>query len=775
MVSVGAIFLQLLQNVSLFALVAAAYVAIARSQKLAQRQQQIAIGIAFAMGALLAMSNNIVPAPGVAADGRSVMTGLVGVFGGPIATVITVASVVLYRLWLGGSGVSASIIGAVCAGLLGLGFVWLRGRLKFKFGMLPLLALGIAVVTQGFIWFLLLNPNASLEVALKVVAPVYVVVPLGIALLGLVLIREDLRLTLQARLHEQTQLFEAIFNSMSEGVTVADAKGNIIMANSMSAMLSGAAPTDVPSEEWSRKFGVFLPDGKTPFDPAQMPLKRAIEGQETNNIEMVVHNAGNRHPRLLSVSGRPLRDTAGETQGGVVVFHDVSEQRAIEETLRRSEERFALAIAGSQDGIWDYNPVTGQAWFSPRFKELLGYRDDEFPHDIQFWKDRMLPEDHAASTEQFFDYEADRRDCIEIIQRFRHKDGHLVYFSNRATGIRGDDGKIHRLVGAATDITNQKEREFEMAELLAQLTETQAQIKYAHDEMERHATLLRSLTDAMPALVSFVDPQQRYAYCNKEYQDVFGVEATAIVGRPIKDVVEAEIYEIVAPYIDKALKGQEVAFVRPLIAQGERRYIEQRYVPEIRADGTVMGFYAIGWDITERHQREQHLSTAASTDPLTGLLNRRGITDLINGESIRWQGGELGGALLYLDIDHFKRINDRLGHDAGDAVLKAFADRIRGVVRATDKVARLGGDEFVILLTARDGEETAKRIAGTLLERMKKPVIYGGADIAVTTSIGIALVARPDLTAQQILKEADVALYEAKAAGRATFSLRKAA
>jgi diguanylate cyclase (GGDEF)-like protein len=114
-----------------------------------------------------------------------------------------------------------------------------------------------------------------------------------------------------------------------------------------------------------------------------------------------------------------------------------------------------------------------------------------------------------------------------------------------------------------------------------------------------------------------------------------------------------------------------------------------------------------------------------------------------------------------------------MGHDAGDAVLKTFAERIRSVVRNSDKVARLGGDEFVILLNARDSEDTARRIATSLLERIQKPIQWGNDEINITTSIGVALADRPDLTAEQVLTEADRALYEAKRAGRATFMIRK--
>jgi diguanylate cyclase (GGDEF)-like protein/PAS domain S-box-containing protein len=774
-VSVGAIFLQLLQNVSLFALVAAGYVAISRANLLAGHPRSIAIGLVFSAGALLVMSNSITLAPGVSIDGRSVLVATVGIFGGPIATGITAAVVCAYRLWLGHPGGFSAILSTACGGMLGLAFIHFQQRGRFKFGFPALLVLGLLVVSQGYVWFLALNPSATLAVAAKAAAPVYLVVPFAIALLSLVLHREDQRLALQTRLSEQTELFETIFSSMSEGVTVVNAEGKIILVNPMSVTLAGADASDLPHSEWSEAFGVYTPDRSAPFAPENMPLVRAIKGDSTNNVEMLVHNDINGKARLLSVSGRPLRDDTNHIRGGVAVFRDITEQREIEENLRRSEERFGLAIAGSQDGIWDYNPITGKVWYSPRFKEMLGYTDADFPNDIQFWKSLMLPEDHAASTKQFFDYEAGRIDRIDIIQRFRHKDGHIVYFSNRAAGIRGEDGKFYRLVGASTDITEEKEREHKLEELLGQITESQAQTKDAHDEMERSSRLLRALTDAMPALVAFIDTKERYAYCNKEYHDIFGVETDDIVGRPIAEVIEPEVYDVVKPYIDRALRGEEVSFVRPLIAKGERRYVEQRYIPEIRADGRVTGFYAIGWDITERHKREISLSTEAATDPLTGLFNRRAILAAMGEAALGWKGDDTGGVVLYLDIDRFKQINDHLGHDAGDGVLKSFADRIRQVVRSSDKVARLGGDEFIILLTAKAGADSAKRVANALLERMATPIVWNGQEIPVTTSIGIALVNRPDLTAQQMLKEADIALYEAKSAGRATFALRKVA
>jgi diguanylate cyclase (GGDEF)-like protein len=139
----------------------------------------------------------------------------------------------------------------------------------------------------------------------------------------------------------------------------------------------------------------------------------------------------------------------------------------------------------------------------------------------------------------------------------------------------------------------------------------------------------------------------------------------------------------------------------------------------------------------------------------------------------RWQAGDGGGAVLFLDIDRFKQINDTLGHDVGDELLKVFAERIRGVVRASDKVARQGGDEFVIVIVALEAEEVAKRVAQALLERVRAPVKVGGRELSISTSIGIAVVP-PGASASYLdmLKESDLALYEAKAAGRDRYALR---
>jgi diguanylate cyclase (GGDEF)-like protein/PAS domain S-box-containing protein len=312
--------------------------------------------------------------------------------------------------------------------------------------------------------------------------------------------------------------------------------------------------------------------------------------------------------------------------------------------------------------------------------------------------------------------------------------------------------------------------------VLQDLIAAKAETEKANESLERNSALLRAITDAVPALVAYLDREERYRYCNDEYRDILGAEPASLIGRHVAEVVEREIYDVVKPQIARALAGTEVAFVRPMFARGETRYVEQRYIPSFGTAGAVEGFYAIAWDITESHVREQTLSREAQTDPLTGLLNRRGITEALDEQAKRWRQGEAQGAVLFLDMDHFKQINDTLGHDVGDELLKAFAERLRAVVRSSDKLARLGGDEFVIMISAPDAEEAAKRVAQNLLDLARQPVPLGGREIKISTSIGIAVV-KPSGTATyvEILKEADYALYEAKAAGRDRYALHQTA
>jgi len=196
------------------------------------------------------------------------------------------------------------------------------------------------------------------------------------------------------------------------------------------------------------------------------------------------------------------------------------------------------------------------------------------------------------------------------------------------------------------------------------------------------------------------------------------------------------------------------------------------YVPDVREDGMTHGIFSLAHDITALKVVEHKLIELARLDTLTGLPNRLAFNEYLPGAVLR---GRLAGnamALMFLDIDHFKAINDTMGHAVGDAVLTEYARRLLGCVRGTDMVARLAGDEFVLVLEGLTAPDTAATVAAKIVERVHTPPFtVDGQRIKVTTSVGIAFhrAADSSVTAEELLARADTALYNAKAAGRDRF------
>jgi diguanylate cyclase (GGDEF)-like protein len=211
-------------------------------------------------------------------------------------------------------------------------------------------------------------------------------------------------------------------------------------------------------------------------------------------------------------------------------------------------------------------------------------------------------------------------------------------------------------------------------------------------------------------------------------------------------------------------------FVSATIGPG--RSLHATYIPDFAADGSVAGLYILVTDISELKVAEQRMARLARHDALTGLPNRYQLDEKLEEAMRRCRRSLMPMAMMFLDIDHFKGINDTLGHAAGDEVLKEFGLRLKAAVRATDTVARLAGDEFIILLEGLHAIEDAQAVARKILASMAAEFIVDGKPLRVTTSIGIACTDSLNLTAERLMAHADQALYQAKSDGRNTFSFR---
>ncbi|WP_343632443.1 diguanylate cyclase [Roseateles sp.] len=304
------------------------------------------------------------------------------------------------------------------------------------------------------------------------------------------------------------------------------------------------------------------------------------------------------------------------------------------------------------------------------------------------------------------------------------------------------------------------------ASLERRVQERTVELQEAMTRQESSERRLRTIADNLPVLISYIDADQRLRFLNATFRSWMGMEPDQVLGRTLEEVVGPVLYAPRLQFLKGALAGVRQRFETRSESNGINRDLLTEYVPDIRPDGTVAGVYTLATDISAFKQVERELDQLSRIDPLTGLPNRRQFESRLSEALARTRRNERTLGLMFLDLDHFKRVNDSLGHAAGDVVLKVFADRVRGVIRETDQLCRLAGDEFVLILENLNEPGEAAAVAQKVLDAVMQPLSLQGQDLTLSTSIGVAChVGGPESEAA-LLGRADDALYAAKAAGR---------
>lgn len=282
---------------------------------------------------------------------------------------------------------------------------------------------------------------------------------------------------------------------------------------------------------------------------------------------------------------------------------------------------------------------------------------------------------------------------------------------------------------------------------------------------------LKLLTDNLPVLIAYLDRDRKFLFLNATFRHWFGIDPQPLMGRHMVDGIGTDHYYTAEPHLDRAYRGEMVTYELKARIGDSLHTLETTFVPELGEDGEVIGLYSLTHDTTRMKEIEERLKQLARIDNLTGIANRLMFEEILQLAMARARRGRAPLALAYLDIDHFKEINDTRGHGAGDLVLKEFAARLIGCVRASDTVARLAGDEFVIVFEQVAGAAEAARLAAKIVEAMRAPFTLDGSPRRVTTSIGVALHAGDDETAADLVARADAALYTAKRNGRDGYAI----
>ncbi len=299
----------------------------------------------------------------------------------------------------------------------------------------------------------------------------------------------------------------------------------------------------------------------------------------------------------------------------------------------------------------------------------------------------------------------------------------------------------------------------------------------ARRERERSQAVMGAMAQSVNVMMLAVDTDERVLFCNKAFERRFDIPERSWLGRHASEVFD-ELYPAVQPLIQRAFAGETslvemrdddgVSRPMPLDGddRGETRYVELTYAPLLNDDGTILGAYGVARDVTDVKQEQLRLLRASNTDPLTELLNRAGFASQVHAALGRAVDRDELVALLYLDLDRFKPVNDEYGHPVGDALLKAVAGRLRHALRPQDLVARLGGDEFAVFLTHVARPVDAQVVADKLVHALTMPFRIGALELHIGTSVGFCVEWARQADIDDLVTRADEALYRAKRAGR---------
>ena len=473
-------------------------------------------------------------------------------------------------------------------------------------------------------------------------------------------------------------------------------------------------------------------------------LDKALAGERVQWGRSVRRDGVERH--LLS-EYIPDVGPNGVVRGCYTLTVDITERRAAELEMARSEQRMAdlTNAIPAMVGYFDMNETCLYA--NDAGLRSLGVARADIPG---IGMRAALGETVYAQHEPY---------VREVLQGRRSRLEGKVEFAGRAAHFqahmipdRSDGGEQRGFYLMTFDITALKEAESRRAKLEGQL---------------------RAITDNLPVAITYLDSEQRYRFVNRTGLEWLCRPAAEVIGHRIGDILRPVAYERRRESIERGLTGKRVTFEAESITGDVTRILHYAYIPDIESDGRVAGLYGLATDVSALKNVEKQLSLLVRSDVLTGVANRYCFNEAFPLALSRARRTMTGFALMYLDIDHFKSINDSLGHAAGDVVLKAFVLRLQQSVRTTDTVARLGGDEFVIILEGVNNHEEAQVVARKIVANVTRPLDVEGRTLTMTTSIGIAfrreILAADSATAEALIGRADAALYAAKKAGRNTW------
>ncbi len=588
----------------------------------------------------------------------------------------------------------------------------------------------------------------DLRAALEAGADDYIAPPMSVTALQLrlaigerVLASRLHRSSLSSVVDNSERRYRTLIETMHEGLFQIDENGVIEFANSRLAAITGFTLDEIKGKVADELL-------VTPEIRDRLPGRTLLGvgvGSEEYAIPLKTKDG---RQVWVELTGAPVI-TADGRSASIGIVHDVTEQRNAEEGLRRTEHFFRAVLENSADLTSILERDGRIAYQSPSSLNILGQRAEATFG--QSFASLVVDEDQAAWNEAFEQVlaKAEARSTVQL--RLRRDPGEPVHVEVICRNLQHNPD-VGGIVVTSRDV-NERRR--------------------AEAALKRERAFFKELFRNSPAAIAILDSSDRVADVNSAFVDLFQYEVQEIAGSPLSDFIVPEDLKEEATELSQLVFG----------AQPVDRETTRLRKDGTKVDVTLLGFpidladrrigaFGIYTDISERKAVERKLFHDAFHDALTTLPNRTLLTERLERDIRRAKRrSDYQFALLFIDLDRFKWINDNLGHAAGDELLCEVARRLESCLRPGDTTSRLGGDEFVIILEDIKEVADATRIAERILESLALPFRLGQNETSTSGSIGIAFSATGYDRAEDLLRDADIAMYRAKSGGKGRFEI----
>ena len=534
---------------------------------------------------------------------------------------------------------------------------------------------------------------------------------------------------------------------------------------------AGEELTGVLQEDFLGKndFDLFPEDQAAQFVARDREVLASGEMQVIAEEQISTRHKGLRTLRTVKL---PILNEANKPQYLLVMSEDVTDQKHAEAALASSERRWAFALESAGKGVWEADIANNSVYYSPMWKRMRGFDvDEEVDSSVAAWLQRVHPGDRDRIQEIVARQNSGEIPRNAFEYRERHRDGHYIWISSiGATDAWAPDGSPIRMIGTDTDITQQKLQEQQLQNLTHRL-EIALRVSRI-GVFEGNLETGELFWDERVLEIFGMSPERGAITASEWERAIHPEDAPHILLSLAQSIAEQgtfrERYRIVRPDGEIRTIAADAAFFRD--ADGTPKFIganaditeEVALAERLRA----ANFLAEARNV-ELESAKARIENQSLHDALTGLPNRRYLDQIIAGFAEKNHDSPQSGlAILHIDLDRFKQINDTLGHTAGDAVLKHVAKLLSEAAGAGHFVARVGGDEFVVVCLNQTDPQKLSALADRIIAAVQMPMPYEGHFCRIGASIGIAIEDGSQIDPTRVLINGDMALYRAKGRGR---------